>query len=144
LELSLREALSLGHRKITPEHVLLGLVRERDGVATQVLVGLGADETAIRAAVLPLLPRVEAGPQIPRASQPQPEIVSSDRVIRRLLAAAGGRAVGDGRTELGLRDLLASVAEDEEAARALASLGVDVEAMREAIERGGTPEEPAG
>ena len=144
LELSFRESLSLGHRNITPEHLLLGLVQERDGVAIQVLVGLGADETAIRAVVLPLMPaRDEAGPQIPRASQPQPGIVSSDPVIRRLLAAAAGRAVGDGRTEFGISDLLASVADDEEAARALVSLGVDVDAMREAIERGGTPEEPA-
>jgi ATP-dependent Clp protease ATP-binding subunit ClpC len=143
-ELSLREALGLGHRNITPEHLLLGLAHLRDGVAMRVLVGLGADEAAIRAAVLPLMPaRVEAGPQIPRASQPQPGVVSSDPVVRRVLAAAAGRAVGDGRTEFGMSDLLAAVADDQEAARALASLGVDVEAMREAIERGATPEEPA-
>jgi hypothetical protein len=111
----------------------------------QVLLGLGADETAIRAAVMPVLPaRVEAGPQIPRASRPQPGIVSSDPVVRRLLAAAGGRALSDGRTEFGLSDLLASVTDDEEAASVLAWLGVDVEAMREAIERDGTPEKPAG
>ncbi len=145
LVLSLRESLSLGHRNITPEHVLLGLVQERDGVATQVLVGLGADETAIRAAVLPLLVEPEeAGPQIPRACQPQPRIVSCDPVIRRLLEAAGGRAVSDSRTQFGLGDLLASVADDKEAATVLASLGVDVEAMREAIDRAGTSQESAG
>ena len=145
LELSLRESLSLGHRNITPGHVLLGLAHDREGVGMQVLVGLGADETAIRAAVLPLMPApVEAGPQIPQASQPQPRIVSSDPVIRRLVTAAGDRAVSDGRTEFGLRDLLASLVDDEEAASALASLGVDVVAMREAIERDGTAEEPAG
>ncbi|MGO9899795.1 MAG: Clp protease N-terminal domain-containing protein [Solirubrobacteraceae bacterium] len=121
-----------------------GLTHQRDGVVTQVLAGLGADETAIRAAVLTLLPaRDEAGPRIPRASQPQPGIVSSDPGIRRLLAAGAGRAVGDGRSEFGMSDLLASLAQDVEAARALASLGVDVEAMREAIERGGISEEPA-
>lgn len=144
LELSLREALALGHRNITPEHLLLGLTRDRDGVAMQVLVGLGADETAVRAAVMSGLPaRVEAGPQIPRASQPQPGIVGSDPVIRRLVLAAGGRAVSDRRTEFGLSDLLASMADDEEAATVLASLGVDVQAMREAIEREGTTEESA-
>jgi hypothetical protein len=75
-ELSLREALGLGHRSITPEHLLLGLAHERDGVAMQVLVGLGADETAIRAAVMPVLAaRIEAGPQIPRASQPLVDLV---------------------------------------------------------------------
>ena len=144
LELSLREALSLGHRNITPEHVLLALTHERDGVAMQLLAGLGADETAIRAAVLPLMPAPdEAGPQIPPASQPQIEI-SSDPVIRRLLTAAGDRALDDGRTEFGISDLLASVADDEEPTSALASLGVDVQAMREAIEREGPAEEPAG
>jgi ATP-dependent Clp protease ATP-binding subunit ClpA len=145
LVLSLRESLSLGHRSITPGHVLLGLARDHEGVGMQVLLGLGADETAIRAAVLALMPaRVEAGPQIPQASHPEPRIVSSDPVIRRLVTAAGDRAGSDGRTEFGLRDLLASLVDDEEAARALASLGVDVDAMREEIERTGAPEEPAG
>ena len=144
LELSLRESMNLGHRNITPGHVLLGLAHDREGVGMQVLVGLGADETAIRAAVLPLMPaRVEAGPQISRASQPQPRIVSSDPVIRRLVTAAGDRAVSEGRMEFGLGDLLASLADDEEAASALASLGIDVLAMREAISREGTAEGPA-
>jgi hypothetical protein len=144
LELALRESLSLGHPNIAPGHLLLGLTRERDWVAMQVLVGLAADESAIRAAVMPLLPpRVEAGPQIPRASQPQPGIVSPDPVIRRLLTAAGGRAVIDGRTEFGLSGLLASAADDEEAGSVLASLGIDVQAMREALDREGTTEESA-
>src|SRR5438128_34024 len=43
LELSLREALQLGHNYIGTEHILLGLVREGTGVAAQVLVELGAD-----------------------------------------------------------------------------------------------------
>src|SRR5450755_3676260 len=43
LELSLREALQLGHSYIGTEHILLGLVREGEGVAAQVLVSLGAD-----------------------------------------------------------------------------------------------------
>jgi ATP-dependent Clp protease ATP-binding subunit ClpC len=43
LELSLREALQLGHTYIGTEHILLGLIREGDGVAAQVLVRMGAD-----------------------------------------------------------------------------------------------------
>jgi len=43
LELALRDALGLGHPDITPGHVLLGLVHDREGVAMQVLVSLGAD-----------------------------------------------------------------------------------------------------
>ena len=144
MSMSLREALDLGHRTITPELLLLGLAHVRDGVAMQALVGLGADETAIREAVLPLLPpREEAGPQIPPAGRPQPGFVSSDAVIQRLLEAAAGRAVNEGRTEFGISDLLASVADDEEAASAFASLAIDVQAMREAIERESTPGEPA-
>jgi ATP-dependent Clp protease ATP-binding subunit ClpA len=144
LSTSLHEALNLGHRSITPEHVLLGLARVRDGVAMQLLVGFGADETAIRAAVLPLLPpREEAGPQVPPANRPQPGFVSSDAVIQRLLEAAAGRAVNGGRAEFGISDLLASVADDEEAAGPFASLGIDVQAMRDAIERGSAPEASA-
>jgi hypothetical protein len=60
------------------------------------------------------------------------------------LTAAGVRALSDGRAQFDLSDLLASVADDEEAASVLASLGVDVQTMREAIERDGTPEGPAG
>jgi hypothetical protein len=70
-------------------------------------------------------------------------VVSPDRGVRRLLVATGGRALSDGRTEFGIGDLLASQADDEEAASVLASSGVDVVAMREAIEREGTAEEPA-
>jgi ATP-dependent Clp protease ATP-binding subunit ClpC len=144
LAMSLREALDLGHRHVTPEHLLLGLTHVRDGVAMQILVGEGATETAIRAAAMAVLPaRVEAGPQIPRASQPQPGIVSSDPVVRRLLTGAAGRALDDDRTEFGLSDLLASAADDEEAATALASLGIDVSAMRFAIAKEGRTEESA-
>ncbi len=46
LELSLREALQLGHNYIGTEHILLGLIREGEGVAAQVLVKLGADLSA--------------------------------------------------------------------------------------------------
>ena len=47
LELSLREALKLGHNYIGTEHILLGLIREGDGVAAQVLVKLGGDTLAL-------------------------------------------------------------------------------------------------
>ncbi len=48
LELSLREALQLGHNYIGTEHILLGLLREGEGVAAQVLVRLGADLNRVR------------------------------------------------------------------------------------------------
>ena len=55
LELSLREALQLGHNYIGTEHILLGLIREGDGVAAQVLVRLGADLDRVRQQVIQLL-----------------------------------------------------------------------------------------
>jgi ATP-dependent Clp protease ATP-binding subunit ClpA len=55
LELSLREALQLGHNYIGTEHVLLGLVREGEGVAAQVLLRLGADLQRVRQAVIQLI-----------------------------------------------------------------------------------------
>jgi ATP-dependent Clp protease ATP-binding subunit ClpC len=65
LELSLREALQLGHTYIGTEHILLGLVREGEGVAAQVLVGLGADLNRTRQLVIEILTgrhQSEAGP----------------------------------------------------------------------------------
>jgi ATP-dependent Clp protease ATP-binding subunit ClpA len=65
LELSLREALQLGHNYIGTEHILLGLIREGEGVAAQVLVTLGADRDRVRQQVIQLLSgyagAVEAG-----------------------------------------------------------------------------------
>ncbi len=70
LELSLREALQLGHNYIGTEHILLGLIREGEGVAAQVLVKLGADLGRVRQQVIQLLsgyqgkePATSGGPQ---------------------------------------------------------------------------------
>ena len=70
LELSLREALQLGHNYIGTEHILLGLIREGEGVAAQVLVKLGADLNRVRQQVIQLLsgyqgkePVAAGGPQ---------------------------------------------------------------------------------
>ena len=53
--MSLREALQLGHTYIGTEHILLGLIREGDGVAAQVLVGLGVDLNRARQQVIQLV-----------------------------------------------------------------------------------------
>ena len=55
LELSLREALQLGHNYIGTEHILLGLIREGEGVAAQVLTKLGADLNTVRQTVMNLI-----------------------------------------------------------------------------------------
>ena len=61
LELSLREALQLGHNYIGTEHILLGLIREGEGVAAQVLQKLGADLNRVRQTVIQLLSGYTAG-----------------------------------------------------------------------------------
>src|SRR5438309_2819729 len=61
LELSLREALQLGHNYIGTEHMLLGLVREGEGVAAQVLQNLGADLSRVRQQVIQLLSGYASG-----------------------------------------------------------------------------------
>src|SRR5512139_689588 len=61
LEYSLREALQLGHNYIGTEHILLGLIREGEGVAAQVLVKLGADLNKVRQQVIQLLSGYQGG-----------------------------------------------------------------------------------
>ena len=60
LELALREALSLGHNYIGTEHILLGLVRENEGVAARILLDFDADAEMIRSQTLALLGPKEA------------------------------------------------------------------------------------
>ncbi len=73
LELSLREALQLGHNYIGTEHILLGLIREGEGVAAQVLQKLGADLNRVRQQVIQLPQRLPGqGDRSPRARPPSP------------------------------------------------------------------------
>jgi ATP-dependent Clp protease ATP-binding subunit ClpC len=65
LELSLREALQLGHNYIGTEHILLGLIREGEGVAAQVLQQLGADLPKVRQTVIQLLSGVQGEESTP-------------------------------------------------------------------------------
>src|ERR1700735_1369715 len=70
LELSLREALSLGSEVISTEHLLLGLIDEGDGVGAQILERLGAQNTKVRKAVIGLAsaePEAEAEAAEPQA-----------------------------------------------------------------------------
>jgi len=70
LELSLREALQLGHNYIGTEHILLGLIREGEGVAAQVLVKLGADLNRVRQQVIQLLSGYSQGKEAATAGAP--------------------------------------------------------------------------
>jgi ATP-dependent Clp protease ATP-binding subunit ClpC len=76
LELALREALSLGHNYIGTEHILLGLVRENEGVAARILLDFDADSEKIRNEVIRML----SGPGgRQRGGQPGPQARARSR-----------------------------------------------------------------
>ncbi len=131
LELSLREALQLGHNYIGTEHILLGLIREGEGVAAQVLVNLGADLSVVRQSVIQMLSGYKVrgpggtGPFGSPVGRETPAMARSRFEARRL---AAGRALGSHH------QLLALLAdEDSLAAKALAGLGVTRGAVEEQL-----------
>jgi len=130
LELSLREALALGNDYIGTEHLLLGLLREGDGVAVQVLVSLGADLGEVRRRVVDLLPESTGrGSTLSGAEAelpPSPRVPYGHRIRRRavlrgafppvlVLVGAGlvGLATGWMSSRISLRRLVAQLADVE-------------------------------
>jgi ATP-dependent Clp protease ATP-binding subunit ClpC len=94
LELSLREALQLGHNYIGTEHILLGLIREGEGVAAQVLVKLGADLSRVRQQVIQLLSGYQGGqgkgePQAAAAPGAAPKEEATDKGNSQILDQFG-------------------------------------------------------
>jgi ATP-dependent Clp protease ATP-binding subunit ClpC len=87
LDLSLREAKELGHSYIGTEHILLGLIREGDGVAARMLVKLGADLDRTRQQVIQLL-HGRAGEDLTGGDSPVPgdALTGVDSLDRRLAA----------------------------------------------------------
>jgi ATP-dependent Clp protease ATP-binding subunit ClpA len=145
LELALREALQLHHNYIGTEHILLGLIREGDGVAAQIL-RQHADLGAIRMAVLDLLPAASAEASRVRrwlrrhgaadpaeASAPFEQTLlnatpAADTTLSEAARLAGSQPVGSHHL------LLAALADyDSAAARVLAALGVDLDQAKEAL-----------
>ena len=84
LELSLRESVQLGQNYIGPEHILLGLLREGDGVAPQVLVKLGTDLNRVREQVIQLISGQQ--PQRVRAMRVRPREAADLPAARAFLA----------------------------------------------------------
>jgi len=86
LELALREALSLGHNYIGTEHVLLGLVRENEGVAARILLDFGADAEKIRNEIIRMLSgpgrRQEPSGYKPRSPPLAPEFAAELERVR--------------------------------------------------------------
>ncbi len=138
LELSLREALQLNHNYIGTEHILLGLLREGEGVAAEIMTAHGADLDKIREAVVGIL-REHVSPG------------ASQRWLRSLSGAGGeaedlpaspaaeasvsGAVRLAGTKPVGSHHLLLAALDDPDsaAARTLVSLGVDLDQAREAL-----------
>jgi ATP-dependent Clp protease ATP-binding subunit ClpA len=146
LELALREALQLHHNYIGTEHILLGVIREGDGVGARILHDHAPDLMAIRMAVLDLLPagqaeagrgrrwlrrRSPAGSDEPGEAAETAEIATTpaaDTSLSEAARLAGSHPVGSHHL------LLATLADpDTAAARALAALGVDLDQARDAL-----------
>jgi ATP-dependent Clp protease ATP-binding subunit ClpA len=128
LELSRREALAMGHNYVGTEHILLGLLREGDGVAAKVLVRMGADLSRVRQQVIQLLSGHQAtdepkgGRAVRRADKaarrqqgPLPEILGRVESIDSQLSAIGQR-VGAGPDLSDLEQQIAQARRDKEAA----------------------------
>jgi hypothetical protein len=147
LELALREARSLGHDYIGTEHILLGLVRENEGVAQRVLVEFGADSETVRNELMGMLGvapyaegAVDAG-RDPSGAELLPR--SPERVIERFADRARETVVIAQREAVALNYhavhsehllLALTCQEDGVAATVLASLNVTRDRVRELIE----------
>jgi len=90
-ELALREALQLGHNYIGTEHILLGLIREGQGVGATILLRLGVQLNPLRQAVIEIL----NGPQPEPQPEPEPDLGQLE-VVGELLASLSNAAVAFG------------------------------------------------
>jgi ATP-dependent Clp protease ATP-binding subunit ClpA len=143
LELSLREALSLGHNYIGTEHILLGLILVENGVSAQILRDCEVTPDQIRNAVIRALPGHAPPPEPSVREVPVPRGPAFDEWIRvgpgagvrRLLMVAAARALDDGRSAIEPNDMLLALIRDPQIGPLLAELGVDEGAVRGALER---------
>jgi ATP-dependent Clp protease ATP-binding subunit ClpA len=141
LGLALNEALSLGHNYIGTEHILLGIVRENEGAAIQILLDFHADSEKVRTAVIRML----TGPAARQRGDLQPDSWGLREPIDPSwfdgVSPLLDRLVDEIRRELKREpdagDLLVALASvpDTLAGRALRDLGADLQALTDAVER---------
>jgi Clp amino terminal domain, pathogenicity island component/UvrB/uvrC motif len=124
LELSLRESKQLGHNYIGTEHILLGLIREGDGVAAQVLVRLGADLNRVRQQVIQLLHGRSA-------EEPGPGVKVRLEMVEQQLTAIEGQLAAIER-QIGIRPDTSDLDEQIEAVRAEKEAAVDAQDFEQA------------
>ncbi len=107
LEMSLREALQLHHSYVGTEHLLLGLVRQGDGVAVRILNDLGVDVSDIRAQVVQSM----SSPSHREVGEP-PVQTQYDGVILRGIVRAVGQQLRPDLDAVALDDFAAKIADD--------------------------------
>jgi ATP-dependent Clp protease ATP-binding subunit ClpC len=151
LEYALREALELHHNYIGTEHILLGVIREDEGVGAKVLRKHSADLLPVRVAVLDLLQLAGAarggrwlrrrvrgpvsageapGAELPEEEAGQPTTLAAEASLSEAARLAGEQAVGS-------HHLMLAALSDPNAAgvRALSALGIDLDRAREALRK---------
>jgi len=141
LELSLREAIQFGHNYIGTEHILLGLLREGEGVACQVLVNLGANLPKVRARVLQLITESTGEGTSTWVFRPSSELTAVLDEAHRVAEASGEREV------MPIHLFLAAVQHPDGAAgRMLQVVGVDPEELRRQVldESDDAPDDESG
>jgi four helix bundle protein len=156
VEYAIEEARALGHNYVGTEHLLLGLLRETDGIAAQVLTNLGLKLEDVRQEVLNLLgagtgrtsdaPLWGVGPEVPWLEMP---VRLGDRA-RGVMMSASREARQSHQEEVRTEHILLALAEESNgiAAAALRHLGADVENLRLALQKlvpsGPAPAPPGG
>jgi ATP-dependent Clp protease ATP-binding subunit ClpC len=134
LELSLEEASNLGHTDIGTEHLLLGLIREGEGIAAQVLRNVEVKVEDVRTRVLAIL---DANPSAPSRRRETETPAPGDPVFsarsQAILRGAWVEAQRRGRRRADPEDLLLEVLRDASLSALLADAGVDAAALHERL-----------
>ncbi|WP_405426694.1 Clp protease N-terminal domain-containing protein [Micromonospora sp. NBC_00617] len=117
---SQEEARAAGNAEIGPEHLVLGLLAESEGLAARVMAGRGATSEAVREAVGAVLP--------PRAEQ-VPELIPYDARGKKALELTFREALRLGHNYVGTEHILLALLEQEDGAGVLTNLGLDKAAV---------------
>ena len=145
LELTLREALKLSHNYIGTEHILLGLVRENEGVANRILLDLDADDEKIRNEVIRMLANPGRSYTPTHLQRPFLHVETDEGVSTLMQTVATGIAQHLGRP-VDAGDLLVAFASvpDGLVARTLTALGIEAAALDAAVAEARRQPTPAG
>ncbi len=139
IELAIDEARKMGQAQVGTEHLLLGLVREGEGIAAGVLESLGIKMENVRAKVMETLnhraPAVAHAGYTFVSTEPRSPVERLEDATKRVIALAQNEAIGLGQTWVGTEHLVLGLisANGTHTQKALRSLGVTADAVRERV-----------